>query len=152
MNIRSRTPIFAAMIFMVAYGAFAGFSLKSIDEDFLEGDGEQILTGYKQYVTNVTFDKLPENVSQNPKYGTVKICGKRFDFIVYDSKNKTGNSLDTVIFDLNDDKDLTNDTVFDGFKTGEFKDIVLDVPDKGSFTFSLSIQPYAMNIIPRTWY
>jgi hypothetical protein len=96
-----------AVLLAVISGAQGGFKLEPIGPEM----GPSLAAAFGQrfcpYRPDLKANKLPDG-AQNVKLGRIALdCVNPILFGVYSSTG--GQALDTLVFDLNNDKDLTND-------------------------------------------
>ena len=131
---------------------FAEFKLVPMDPEFAKGENLPYAMRFSNFIPTPPSDKMKLEGVMNPKYGTLDIDkDNSVAFVAYSSDEKQIQP-DTIIFDLNNDKNLTNDEKFTGFKSGEFKNISLNLSNGRKFDSKMLLMDWGIQVQPLEWY
>jgi len=126
----------------LAATARAGFQVEPIGSEYRDSIQRQFGAGLCSYLPDLTSDKLPPG-AHNARLGRCALDWVHpVLFAAYASKEDA--PLDTLVFDLNGDKDLRNDPIFNGFKSPESKNV-----DDGALLFDAGSQREIELAIPQ---
>jgi len=131
---------------------FAEFKLIPMDPEFAKEENIPFAMRFYSYAPTPPADKMKLEGVKNPKYGTLNIDkDNSIAFVAY-SSDETKAQPDTIIFDLNNDKNLTNDEKFSGFKSGEFKNISLNLSNGRKFDSKMLLMDWGILAQVLEWY
>lgn len=132
--------------------AYAEFKLVPIDPEFAKDEFSPIAMRYYSFMPNPPSENIKADVPKNAKYGTLNIDKDNSIIFVAFSSDEKKIQLDTIIFDLNNDKDLTNDEKFSDFKSGEFKNITLNLSNGRKFDSKMLLMDWGIQAQALEWY
>jgi len=131
---------------------FAEFKLVPLDPEIAKEETIPYAMRFFNFVPTPPSDKMKLEGVKNPKYGTLNIDkDNSIAFVAY-SSDETKAQPDTIIFDLNNDKSLTNDEKFSGFKSGEFKNVTLNLSNGRKFDSKTLLMDWGIQVQPLEWY
>lgn len=156
-KMKKRWIVFIILVFFFNLNilTIAEFILAPIDPELTKDDVLPIMPlvnrmeGYKK---DISFDKVPNEMSKEAWYGIMNIDkDNKVKFAVYSSVGKHYEP-DTIIFDSNNDEDLTNDKKFTGFSLINRKEIEFELPNGRCFKAKLELMQGSITIQPLQWW
>jgi len=139
-----------ALVFGCVTAFGAGFQPAPIDPEFLDKPGSPFSHVSCRYTDDIKFDKLPDDAGEWVKTGRLAMNGVvPVDFAAYSSEGSR--DPDTLIFDLNGDKDLTNDDKITGFTRDDHKLVTVNLPGGKEFRAKIRLSQSRMAIQAMTW-
>lgn len=130
--------------------ATAEFKMAPMDEEFVGGKNGPFGSVFCPFTPDVKFDKLPEDAKGDVKGGRFALDGVHpVAFAAYQSGG--GQNLNTLVFDLKGDGDLTNDEKITGLSPSQEKPVTLNLPGGGKFDGKIRLTPNYMLVQTSQW-
>jgi len=130
--------------------AAAEFKMAPMDEEFQGGKNGPFGNIYCSFTPDVKFDKLPEDAKGDVKGGRIALDGVHpVAFAAYESGG--GQNLNTLVFDLKGDGDLTKGEKITGLDISLEKPVTLNLPGGGKFDGKIRLTPNYMLVQTSQW-
>lgn len=147
---RFMMAMLGAIVFIGIAGAGAEFELAPINPEFL-GEASPFRQVYCRFVRDVRFDKLPPDAKGSIRYGRFAPDGLHvMKFAAYASGGR--GDPDTLVFDVNGDKDLTNDAKFTGLTDRRPTEVKLPLPQGGEAAIKIMLSSWYLTVESTTWW
>lgn len=141
---------------MILFGfntqTYAEFKLVPMDSEFAKDESFPFAMRYYSFMPNPPSENIKAEVPKSAKYGTLNIDKDNSIVFVAFSSDEKKELPDTIIFDQNNDKNLTNDEKFTDVKETEFKTVKLKLASGREFEAKIQLTNWGLQLQPLEWY